>query len=131
MQEIFLAENHYIFLFSLYVLPDSDQHVPNPKRKKVKNHELSLDLGQLITVLFCVKIRARRLSQPIYFYLSVPDDLGSMAPMYFQKAIQECEYEWSDNKKLIKLKGGLYIFFLNLFRPKGGGGSGQWMNIEK
>ena len=34
----------------------------------------------------------------------LPEDLGSMAPMYFQKAIQECESEWSDNKKLIKLK---------------------------
>ena len=36
--------------------------------------------------------------------IPVPEDMGSMAPMYFQKAIQECEYEWSDNKKLIKLK---------------------------
>lgn len=34
----------------------------------------------------------------------ISDDLGSMAPMYFQKAIQECESEWSDNKKLVKLK---------------------------
>jgi len=34
----------------------------------------------------------------------VPEDLGSMLPMYFQKAIQECETEWTDNKKLIKLK---------------------------
>jgi hypothetical protein len=34
----------------------------------------------------------------------IEDELGAMAPMYFQKAIQECETEWSDNKKLIKLK---------------------------
>ena len=36
--------------------------------------------------------------------IPISDDLGSMAPMYFQKAIQECENEWTDNKKLIKLK---------------------------
>ena len=34
----------------------------------------------------------------------VPEDLGSMLPMYYQKAIQECETEWSDNIKLVKLK---------------------------
>jgi len=31
-------------------------------------------------------------------------EMGDLAPMYFQKAIQECETEWSNNKKLIKLK---------------------------
>lgn len=36
--------------------------------------------------------------------IPLPDDMGSMLPMYFQKAIQECESEWSDNKKLVKLK---------------------------
>lgn len=36
--------------------------------------------------------------------IPMPDDMGSLAPMYFQKAIQECESEWSDNKKLVKLK---------------------------
>ena len=33
----------------------------------------------------------------------LPRDLGDTAPMYFQKAIQECESEWSHNKKLITL----------------------------
>ena len=32
------------------------------------------------------------------------EELGSMSAMYFQKAIQECETEWSDNQKLVKLK---------------------------
>ena len=36
--------------------------------------------------------------------IPVPEDLGSMLPMYYQKAIQECESEWSDNIKLVKLK---------------------------
>eukprot|EP00094_Tigriopus_californicus_P008183 TCALIF_07879-PA protein Name:"Similar to cwf19l2 CWF19-like protein 2 (Xenopus tropicalis)" AED:0.03 eAED:0.04 QI:26/1/0.5/1/0/0/2/170/654 len=34
----------------------------------------------------------------------IPRELGDMAPMYFQKAIQECESEWSNNKKLINLR---------------------------
>lgn len=34
----------------------------------------------------------------------VPEDLGSLLPMYFQKAIQECETEWTNNQKLVKLK---------------------------
>jgi hypothetical protein len=33
----------------------------------------------------------------------IPDEMGDMAPMYFQKAIQECEGEWTHNKKLIAL----------------------------
>ena len=33
----------------------------------------------------------------------LPRDIGDMAPMYFQKAIDECESEWSHNKKLVKL----------------------------
>ena len=33
----------------------------------------------------------------------VPRESGDMAPMYFQKAIQECESEWAHNTKLIKL----------------------------
>ena len=34
----------------------------------------------------------------------IEEELGSMSAMYFQKAIQECETEWSDNQKLVKLK---------------------------
>lgn len=33
----------------------------------------------------------------------LPREMGDMAPMYFQKAIQECESEWAHNKKLVKL----------------------------
>lgn len=34
----------------------------------------------------------------------LPREMGDLAPMYFQKAIQECESEWAHNKKLISLK---------------------------
>ncbi len=33
----------------------------------------------------------------------LPRENGDTAPMFFQKAIQECETEWSNNKKLITL----------------------------
>lgn len=35
----------------------------------------------------------------------LPKEEGDMAPIYFKKAIDECEMEWSQNKKLISLKG--------------------------
>ncbi|KAK0095363.1 hypothetical protein PV326_008558 [Microctonus aethiopoides] len=34
----------------------------------------------------------------------LPDDVGSSAPMYFKKALLECETEWSINKKIVDLK---------------------------
>ena len=34
----------------------------------------------------------------------LPREMGELAPMYFQKAIQECESEWAHNKKLIKIE---------------------------
>ncbi|KAL1131877.1 hypothetical protein AAG570_011488 [Ranatra chinensis] len=38
---------------------------------------------------------------------SVPiaKEVGDIAPIYFKKAIQECEMEWSNNKKLVELAG--------------------------
>uniref|UniRef100_A0A914WUD0 CWF21 domain-containing protein n=1 Tax=Plectus sambesii TaxID=2011161 RepID=A0A914WUD0_9BILA len=40
--------------------------------------------------------------------IPLPKELGDAAPIYFKKAISECEGEWSDNKKLIDLasRGG-------------------------
>ncbi|XP_054260957.1 CWF19-like protein 2 homolog isoform X2 [Macrosteles quadrilineatus] len=51
---------------------------------------------------------ARRLNQFPHMVLNcvpVPKETGDMAPIYFKKAIQECEQEWSNNKKLVDLKG--------------------------
>jgi len=46
----------------------------------------------------------RRQPHMVIECIPVPEDMGSMLPMYYQKAIQECETEWSDNVKLVKLK---------------------------
>ncbi|CAG7831460.1 unnamed protein product [Allacma fusca] len=34
----------------------------------------------------------------------MPKETGELAPIYFKKAIQECETEWSQNKKLVDLR---------------------------
>ncbi|CAL8111702.1 unnamed protein product [Orchesella dallaii] len=34
----------------------------------------------------------------------MPKETGELAPIYFKKAIQECETEWSHNKKLVELR---------------------------
>lgn len=40
--------------------------------------------------------------------IPVPKEVGDMAPMYFKKAILECESEWAQNRKLVDLsKKGL------------------------
>lgn len=60
--------------------------------------------------------------------IPIPKDEGSMAPMYFKKAILESDAEWADNKKLIdtRQKGlkksipvGLPYFFVD-FNNEGG-----------
>ena len=33
----------------------------------------------------------------------LPEQAGSMAPLYFKKALSECEMEWSTNKKVVDL----------------------------
>jgi hypothetical protein len=35
--------------------------------------------------------------------IPLPKEIGDTAPIYFKKAIQDCEKEWADNKKLVDL----------------------------
>ncbi|XP_060090847.1 CWF19-like protein 2 [Heteronotia binoei] len=39
----------------------------------------------------------------VYECIPLPREVGDMAPIYFKKAIMECDEEWSMNKKLIDL----------------------------
>ncbi|XP_054829337.1 CWF19-like protein 2 isoform X2 [Eublepharis macularius] len=39
----------------------------------------------------------------VYECIPLPKEVGDMAPIYFKKAIMECDEEWSMNKKLIDL----------------------------
>jgi len=36
----------------------------------------------------------------------MPKETGELAPIYFKKALQECEKEWAQNKKVVDLKKG-------------------------
>ncbi|GAB6026896.1 hypothetical protein CHUAL_013541 [Chamberlinius hualienensis] len=50
----------------------------------------------------CMNIR--RYPHMVIHCVPLPNDVGSMAPMYFKKAILESETEWAHNKKLVELK---------------------------
>lgn len=39
--------------------------------------------------------------------IPVPREIGEVAPICFQKAINECGPEWSNNKKLVTIRGGV------------------------
>ena len=54
-------------------------------------------------VFFETALHLRRGPHMAVECVPVPEEAGETAPMYFQKAIQECEAEWSNNKKLITL----------------------------
>ena len=54
-------------------------------------------------VYFETALRLKRHPHMIMECVPLPREIGNEAPMYFQKAIQECEEEWSHNQKLIKL----------------------------
>ncbi|KAG7177631.1 CWF19-like protein 2-like [Homarus americanus] len=58
----------------------------------------------------------------------LPREMGDMAPIYFKKAIMECEAEWAQNKKLVDLKNrdvrravpkGLPYFFVDFAMDAG------------
>nr|XP_053640069.1 CWF19-like protein 2 [Cherax quadricarinatus] len=60
--------------------------------------------------------------------VSLPREMGDMAPIYFKKAIMECEAEWAQNKKLVDLKNrdvrkavpkGLPYFFVDFAMDAG------------
>ena len=57
----------------------------------------------------CVFIQTcSKLHKTPHFYMEcipLPLELGDVAPIYFKKAIQECESEWAQNKKLVDTRG--------------------------
>jgi len=52
----------------------------------------------------CLRVRGGRRQIWRMECVPLPKEAGETAPMYFQKAILECEEEWSDNVKLINLR---------------------------
>ncbi|KAF7989612.1 hypothetical protein HCN44_008286 [Aphidius gifuensis] len=54
-------------------------------------------------VFFEISMGLKRFPHMQMICVSLPEDVGSMAPMYFKKALLECETEWSTNKKVVDL----------------------------
>ncbi|EFN77364.1 CWF19-like protein 2 [Harpegnathos saltator] len=58
----------------------------------------------LYPIFFEVYKKRHRFSHMQLECIPLPKDIGESAPMYFKKALLECETEWSMNKKIIDLK---------------------------
>jgi len=54
-------------------------------------------------VFFETAMRLKKQPHMAIHCVPLPRRVGNEAPMYFQKAIQECEQEWSHNQKLVRL----------------------------
>ncbi|MPC53198.1 CWF19-like protein 2 [Portunus trituberculatus] len=72
--------------------------------------------------------RLRHFPHMVLQCVPLPRETGDMAPIYFKKAIMECEREWAQNKKLVELKGrdvrhavpkGLPYFFVDFAMDAG------------
>lgn len=59
-----------------------------------------------LTIFYECAVNLHKHPHMVIECVPIPDEEGAMAPMYFKKAILECEREWSNNKKLVELKHG-------------------------
>ncbi|CAG9761763.1 unnamed protein product [Ceutorhynchus assimilis] len=59
----------------------------------------------LIPIFFEIAVGFHKYPHTVLECVPVPKEEGDLAPIYFKKAIDESEYEWSENKKLVSLKG--------------------------
>ncbi|XP_075214569.1 CWF19-like protein 2 [Lycorma delicatula] len=71
-------------------------------RKALVKMFLSKDLD---VVFFECAIYLSHAPHTVWQCVPLPKESGDVAPVYFKKAIQECETEWASNKKLIDLTG--------------------------
>lgn len=72
--------------------------------------------------------RLRHYPHMVLNCVPLPKEIGDMSPIYFKKAIMECEAEWAQNKKLVDLKNrdvrravpkGLPYFFVDFAMDPG------------
>lgn len=99
-----------------------------------------MDFRKALTKMFSAKNEdviffetAKNLEKYPHMYIEcIPlnKEEGDLAPIYFKKAIDECEAEWAQNKKLVSLKGkdvrkaipkGLPYFFVSFGMEEGFG----------
>uniref|UniRef100_A0A4W6BST2 CWF19 like cell cycle control factor 2 n=1 Tax=Lates calcarifer TaxID=8187 RepID=A0A4W6BST2_LATCA len=58
---------------------------------------------ELDCVFMETHMNPRRRQHMVYECIPLPRELGDMAPIYFKKAIMECDEEWAMNKKIVDL----------------------------
>lgn len=56
-------------------------------------------------IFFETAMNLSRYPHTVVHCVPLPKEQGDLAPIYFKKAIDESETEWSSNKKLVSLKG--------------------------
>lgn len=54
-------------------------------------------------VFFESAMRLQNMPHMVWNCVPVPIEIGDTAPIYFKKAIMECETEWAINKKVVDL----------------------------
>lgn len=73
-------------------------------------------------IFFESAMNLKKMPHMVLHCVPLPKESGDVAPVYFKKAILECETEWSTNKKLVDLSGkdvrravpkGLPYFFVD------------------
>ncbi|KAM6931745.1 CWF19-like protein 2 [Lycodopsis pacificus] len=62
-----------------------------------------LESQELDCVFMETHMNPRRRQHMVLECIPLPRELGDMAPIYFKKAIMECDEEWSMNKKVVDL----------------------------
>ena len=102
-----LIEGHCLIvpMFHIPCATQLDEDVWNEiqtfKKTLVK---LFQDKGEDI-VFFETAIYLKKFPHMLIECVPLEKEIGDMAPIYFKKAILECETEWATNKKLVDLKG--------------------------
>ena len=101
-----LTEGHCFIVPSSHVscatLLDEDVYAEMQQFRKALCRMFQAN-GDEDCVFFEVAKGLKRHPHMVIECVPLPREMGDMAPMYFQKGINECESEWSHNQKLVKL----------------------------
>jgi len=101
-----LTEGHCLILPMSHVIGQTffDEDM-TAEVKQFKNCLTSMFRDKEEDVIFletCKNIRHQ--NHCVIECIPVDKEIGDMAPIYFKKALMECESEWADNKKVVEVK---------------------------
>ncbi|XP_049841024.1 CWF19-like protein 2 [Schistocerca gregaria] len=102
-----IVEGHCLLIPSQHVSCSTqlDENVWD-EMQRFRKALVAMFLGRgLDVVFFETAVHLSKMPHMVLECVPVPKEAGDMAPVYFKKAIMECEMEWSMNKKLVDLDG--------------------------